>query len=109
MVSLMTIGSLTNILNVSATSASTTIPAGPQSGNNTLELYNAGASDCFVAVGVGSATAVKPATPGTATAGRPIPAGQPRGFSMPADATHIAAICASGETTTLYITRASGV
>ncbi len=77
-------------------------------GERTVRVLNAGPETAFVAFGHAAATAAVPVA-GAPAAGIPVPAGggaEP--FRIPADATHMAAVCASG-TATLYVTVGQGL
>lgn len=67
--------------------------------NGRIRVYNAGGSLAFLRTGIGAQTAV--------TTDIPIPPGVVEVFSVPANHTHAAAICASGSAT-LYITAGKG-
>jgi hypothetical protein len=63
-------------------------------------FQNAGPNTAFVAFGSSTVTAT--------TAGFPVLNGQSLQLTRPADATHMAAICASTQTATLYATPGEG-
>ena len=66
----------------------------------TLEIQNAGGSTAFVRWGIGTQTAV--------TTDYPVLSGQSKVITCGTGNTNFAAICAAGESTTLYITSAQG-
>jgi hypothetical protein len=67
--------------------------------NGRIRVYNAGGSLAFLRTGIGAQTAE--------TTDTPIPPGVVEVFSVPANHTHAAAICASGSAT-IYITAGKG-
>lgn len=85
---------------VTATAASVTIPTGP---GNQLMVQNAGANTAWWLTGVTSATAT--AVTGTSC---PILAGAIMLYTIDPLATQFSAISATGNATTLYITKAAG-
>ena len=66
---------------------------------NSIRVYNAGPSLCFIRKGRGSTTAT--------TSNMPVPPGIVEVFGTN-KADTVAAICASGLTTTLYVTQGTG-
>jgi hypothetical protein len=88
---------------VSNVSASVALPA------NTRQVMLStvvGDSICFVEFGTSGVTAVVPS--GATLGGTPINGGAAQVFSVPLNATHVAAVTATG-TATLYITPAEGM
>tara|TARA_Y100000310_G_scaffold201702_1_gene201792 strand:+ start:9812 stop:10159 length:348 start_codon:yes stop_codon:yes gene_type:complete len=73
-----------------------------------LRIYNAGPNRAFIAKGTSTVVAVEP-TDGTPADGMPIDPGVIEIIGFKAGETHVAAICASGETATLYYTPGVGV
>jgi hypothetical protein len=74
-------------------------------------VQNVGSGECFIAVGDSTVTAVAAAaTPATdATDGSmSVPPGVVASYSVPLSATHLAAVCATGGTTTLRVSRGEG-
>jgi len=82
--------------------SSTPTPAnsGPSGGHSVLRIVNAGPNTAFVGWGVGAQTAL--------TSWMPVLAGTIEVFSKAAAVDTVAAICASGQTATLYITCGEG-
>src|SRR5690606_2095422 len=74
----------------------------------TVRVFNNGTNECFVNFGGSSVTATLGNDKATQT-GIPIAAGRESGFRLTTDATYIAAICNSGETTTIYVTMGDGI
>lgn len=81
-------------------STSTGRVALPTTGNLTIRVYNGTSALAFIKFGDSTVEAAATDTP--------IPAGIPCGFTPPANATHVAAILASG-TGTVYFTAGSGI
>jgi hypothetical protein len=71
--------------------------------SNQLLLTNAGGNDCFIELG--TASTQEAAT----TTGMPVLARDKILITRNLDQDYIAAICASGQTTTLYITPGEGI
>lgn len=92
------------LINVTAVSAATALPGSIASVQMpTIRLYNAGPHDCFVVPGGSDAVAV---ADGTAMI---VPAGSIEVFHLLPHDTHLAAICASGQTAALHVTRGEGI
>lgn len=93
---------------IAATASSQRISM-PGTGGSIM-IQNTGGTECFVAVGDSTVTAT---AGGSATAaadgGMSVPPGIIAVYSIPQTATHLAAICAAGGTTTLRVSRGSGV
>lgn len=85
---------------VTATSGQITFAAGQGLEAQTVRILNTGSNLAFVRWGVGTQTAV-------ATTDMPIAAGATEVFTKGL-ADHLAAICTSGQTTTLYVTPGEG-
>jgi len=102
---------VTNTIVLAATTSPATIAlADPRTGadERVVRLVNAGSSTVFVAFGDLTATAAVP-TAGAPASGFPVLAGQgPEPFRIPATATHVSAVCASGAAT-LYVTVGRGL
>ncbi len=95
---------------IAVTSTSTTTPVQVKDGiKNATErmFYNAGPNDCWMAWGASNVAAVIPTLADTAATGIAIPAGAVIVLGIPPDA-YFAAICASGQTASLYITPGEG-
>jgi len=75
--------------------------AGPSGGKSVMRIVNAGPNTAFIRYGVGAQTAV--------TTDMPILAGTSELFSKGGDVDTVAAICASAQTATIYITCGEGV
>lgn len=73
----------------------------------TLYVNNVGSTECFVAVGTSTVTAVAGGATTALTGSMSFPAGFSCAIAMDAN-THVAAICTTGGTTTLRITRGDG-
>jgi hypothetical protein len=72
-------------------------------------LQNVGAAECFVAVGDATVVAVAGGAATAASDGAvSVPAGAIVIYSIPPDAGYLAAVCASGSTTTLRVSRGDG-
>jgi len=72
-------------------------------------VKNVGSSECFIAAGDSTVTAVAGAAATDATDGSmSVPPGEIAVYSIPQTATHLAAVCASGITTLLRISRGEG-
>lgn len=82
----------------SGSSSSMTLPAT----GNQMVVVNEGPSIAFFSVGAGAQTATLPNSTPTATS-TPILPGYERTFTIPTEATHIAAVCRSGGTATLSV------
>lgn len=94
-------------LAVTSTSTSTPLQVKGNVNNSTQRMfYNAGPNDCFVEAAATATAAVAPAagTPGNAF---PVPAGAVLVLSIPPNH-YFAAISASAQTATLYITPGEG-
>lgn len=91
------------LVSATSSSAAVTMP-GTVGGTQdlSLRLHNEGPSPVFVAFGGSGASA---ATDGTSMI---IPVGNTETFAVQPGETHIATICASGETASLYATRDEG-
>jgi len=100
---------LTTRLDVDATTDSVALPGAvnPPTGA-TVRVFNNGSNECFVAFGSSIVTATLGADKATQT-GIPLAAGRETGFRLTSAVTHIAAICNSGETTTIYVTMGDGI
>ncbi len=98
----------TAALSVTSTSTATPIQVLGNVSNATQHMaYNAGPYDCFLAWGKdATVTAVAP-TAGSPANGIPVPAGAIMVLSFPPNA-FFAAICASTNTATLYLTPGEG-
>lgn len=80
-----------------------------QGAGKTVVLKNVGLSECFVAAGDSTITVVAGSGATDATdGGFSIPAGEIGSYTINTDATHLAAICAAGQTTTLRVARGEG-
>lgn len=79
-------------------------------GGPTIRIFNAGDGIVFIEKGGSSVTATIP-TDGGSAGSMPIAPGRETGITItPIEGvTHIAAICPSGETATLYITPGNGI
>ena len=82
-------------------STPTPVSAGPSGGKAVMRLVNVGPNTCFVRWGVGVQTAV--------ATDLPILVGVPELFTKSEDTNIVAAICASGQTATLYVTCGEGI
>lgn len=92
---------------VTDTSQRVALPGGQTS---TIVVKNVGASECFIASGDSSVTATAGGAATAASDGSfSIPPGEIGSYTISPIATHIAAICATGITTTLRISRGEGV
>jgi hypothetical protein len=93
-------------LAVGTTSAALAIP----SDGGEVELQNVGGSDCFIALGAvtGAAATAVVATGTMAVNCYPVAQGQSKVISVPIGTASLAAICASGGATTLYVTFGQG-
>ncbi len=80
-------------------------PSSPQGQSGAL-VYNAGPNTAFLAAGASNVAAVAPID-GTPANGQPIPGGAIMALTFPPNA-YFSAICAAGETATIYITRGEG-
>lgn len=79
-----------------------------QGAGMSLLVKNVGGGECFIAIGDSTVTATAGAAATDATDGSlSVPAGEIAIYSIPATATHVAAITASG-TTTLRVSRGDG-
>jgi hypothetical protein len=86
----------TATLAVTGTSASVALPtSAPQ-----IEVQNAGASDCFIRWGNVALTAV--------VTDYPVLSGQSKVITVGTGTATLAAICAAGQATTLYVTSGDG-
>lgn len=96
---------LSGTIAVTATSARLNLSAtaGPK-----LYVYNAGSSECFIAFGDSTVTAVAGGNTTAATGSMSVPAGAFFVIEIGLNATYVAAVCASGNTTTLRLTRGDG-
>ncbi len=98
-------------LTATATSTNVAFALAASARNYDVVVCNTGDKVAFVAFGIGSATAAQlPGTSGTANA-TPVPAGAIMTFQKNTDALAndtCAAICNTGETTTLYFTSVQG-
>lgn len=74
--------------------------------NMSCLVYNAGPNDCFVETGVSGVTAILPTTGGT-LGSMPIPAGV--AMTVRLTDQYLGAICAAGNTATLYVHPGEGV
>lgn len=99
-VSLPGLSSSQNTCTLAVTATSGRVPI-TMNGAPQVEIYNAGAADCFVALGDVTVVAT---VPSTSTGSYPIGAGQSKIITVlnPNSITNIAAICAGTSTTTLY-------
>jgi hypothetical protein len=80
-----------------------------QGAGKTVVLKNVGNNECFVAAGAASVTATAGAGITDATDGSfSIPAGEIGSYTINTDATHLAAVCATGLSTTLRVARGEG-
>jgi hypothetical protein len=93
-------------LTVGTTSAALAIPAD----GGEVELQNVGSSDCFVALGdaAGGAATAAVATGTMAANCYPVGQGQSKMITVPIGCASLAAICAAGGSTTLYVTFGQG-
>lgn len=99
-----------NTAALSATDVSTATPIQVKGGNNNAtqrKLYNAGTKDCFLAWGPSATLTAAIPVAGTPANGMPVAAGEISVESFPPNA-YFAVVCASGQTTTLYITPGEG-
>lgn len=100
----------TNTAALSVTSTSTSAPIQVKGAlNNATQrlLYNAGPNDCFLAWGPTSTLTAAIPVAGTPANGTPIPSGAILALSFPPNA-YFAAVCATAQTATLYITPGEG-
>lgn len=95
-------------LDVTATTASVALPAKPEVSGRTLRIYNGGTTPAFIALGTSTIEAVIP-TNAAAANGFPIAPGAETGIQVEGQPTHLAAIMATGETATIYITQGHGI
>lgn len=86
----------TKTLTVTSTSSSDTFAGVHQ----TMRVYNAGPNKAFLRWGVGAQTAL--------TTDMPVGPTNTETFSLPPQAATVAAICATGETATVYCTPGEG-
>lgn len=95
---------------ISGTIAATSASASLALTGNGPKLYvrNAGASECFIAIGDSAVVAVAGGAVTAATGSMSVGPGAFFVIEMGNFATHVAAICASGNTTTLRVTRGDG-
>lgn len=93
------VGGSTASISVTSTSASTTLDPCNALTNQVIRIYNVGPNTAFLRWGNGSQTAV--------TTDTPIPMGAIENFFKGSSDT-IAAVCASGQTATVYVTPGNG-
>lgn len=73
-----------------------------------MRVANGGASVAYVALGKSTVTAVVPTTSGGDLYATPVLPGEVAFFSCSVDDPYVAALCASGQTTTLFFSRGEG-
>ena len=93
-------GCASTTLAVTQTSANVAIP-GPEARGLTLLISNVGSAWAYIRTGESGVTA-------DTAAGMPIGPGTTQSLDL-SDSTHLAAICATGQTTTLYLTPGEGM
>jgi hypothetical protein len=85
----------------SVSSATPAFVGAASGGHSVMRIVNAGPNTAFIRFGVGAQTAV--------TTDMPLMAGMSELFSKAADTNTVAAICASAQTATVYITCGEGL
>lgn len=99
------IGDTVGVAVTSATATEAMTDTGNNSSPNVM-IFNSGPNTAFVNFGDSSVTATL--TDADNDGDMPIPSGFMGTFDVPGLSTHIAAICASNETATLFVTRGQG-
>ena len=89
-------------LSVTATTGTATLASLGDLQNGNVMIYNKGPNDCFITAGASATTSA------TISGSMVIPSGFYGTFGYPGATTHIAGICNSGESTTIYFCRGYG-
>ncbi len=91
---------------IAVTAASQALDMSGTAGNN-VYVANVGSTECFIKMGSSTVVAVAGGSITGTGGGMSIPSGFTASLSIGTN-THIAAVCASGGTTTLRVTRGDG-